>query len=834
MLPLLLAALAALPPVIADPRLGGSEWVVVRAGDPLPASCRGALVELPAPPDEADQRWLERVVELSSRGCTVIALGAALPAAAVLPYLDGVAVDPAPAAADIPALKATLGGVPLLLPAADPAGAVELLVAGAAAVLVPAPDPGWAAEAVELLSEPAPATCDGKPLATALRGGDLATVIGLPAGFAGGEVHLSGAWYGSARLAGAGAGEIPLRAEPAGLAASVPALPHGGVLVALRPADATRLIDRVEVTGHALPTVAEILARHQRAAARQERLLTNWRGEQRLTVRVWIGQLSRSFELVLAGPAYFARGLGTDWELANAWVDGVAWDPTDLPELPLLEPERPPVPPLALRLDPGWHYRLAGTEQRDGRSCFVVTFASPPGVRPARAGRALIAAATYALVAVEERVEGLRREVMSSHSVTTYESREVNDTALWLPRSVAAEDLIAAFGGTATVRRELTINSIVLDPPGFATDRARAWAGERPMFRDTPAGLVPLAPDGHGGRVPGRKAAVRQAFLLGGVVSDPGLSFPVPYGGLQLQDFDFRGRGEQLRAFLAGAVNDAAWSKRRGRTELSLRGFVQLLAFDQSVWTAGMERKDESLSVRRQRLGVGLASAAGPLRLKLDAGVDRWDFARSGDTAADFTPPEDTFEGVLSLEVTTVLGASTLTAEAEAGRRFTWAPWGFPGEDEARRTWRRYHLSVARETTPFPLAKLDLEAQVWGGAGLDRFSAPSPGRFGGLRLRGIASSRVSPDGLALVRAAFSVSLGPRLRGEVGTDLAWVRERRSDYHARPLAGAGFGLSMAGPWRTIVQAALGYPLVTPGPRGATFELFLVRPLRSRATH
>lgn len=830
-LPLLLTALATLPPVIADPRAGGSDWVVVRMDEPLPASpFRGALVELPAPPRVPDQRWLERLVDLSSRGGTVVAIGAAPPPAAFLPYLDGVAMEPAPAVSEVPALKAGLGGIPLVLTAADPARAVELLAAGATSVLVPSPAAGWAGELADLLPEPAPALFAGLPQATALRGGDLATVVGLPAGFAGGSLRFSDTWYGGARLVGERALDVAVRVEAAGAVVDLPPLPAGGVLVVLRPADAMRTIDRVEVTGEALPTVAEVLARHQRAAARQERIFTRWIGEQRLAARVWIADLSRSFEVVLAGPAYFDRTLGTDWEVTRAWVDGVAWDPNALPDLPLLEPERPPVPALALRLDPGWEYRLDGVEQRAGARCFVVSFASRAGARPARRGRAFVAAGSYALVGLEERVEGLAREVLSSRSVAAYEPRDSGGTPLWLPRSVTAEDLVAAFGGTAVVTRELTVGGIEIDPGDFAARRAHAWAGPGLMFRDAPAGLVPLVPDGHGGRVPGARSSVQQTFLLGGVVSDPGLPFPLPYGGVQLQDFDFRGRGEQARALLAGVINDAAWSARRGRVELSARGFLQLLPFAQSVFVDGEERPGEELDVQRQRLGVAVASAAGPLRLKLDTGVDYWSFGRTDNTAAEFTPPPDTFEGVLALEAATVWRKSTFTAVAEAGRRFTWAPWGYPGDGEPERTWQRYHVGVARESAPFPLAKLNLEAQVWGGAGLDRFSAPSPGRFGAVRLRGIATARVTPDGLALVRAAFAMPVSARVRVELGTDLAWVREERSGYHAEPLAGVGVGLSLAGPWGTIMQTAVGYPLATPGPRAVTFELFLLRPLHA----
>lgn len=826
---LLLAAAAPLEPVIADPRRGESRWAVVSEAGPLPDSAvAGALVELPAAPREPDQRWLERLVELAARG-PVVAVGAAAPPAAVLPYLDGVAIDPGPPLDEVQALSARLAGVPLVLAAADAEHAVALLAAGADAVLLGEPDPGWAAEVAELLPEPAPATWAGRGLATALRGGDLATVVGLPAGFAGGDVRLADTWYGEARVVAGGAHVARLVVAPGGATVAVPRLPRGGLLVALRPVDGGRAVDRVEVTGEAAPSVAEVVARHQRAAARQERALVRWKARQRLTVRVWVGDLGRTFELVLAGPAFHARGAGTDWEVAEAWIDGVARDPAALPELPLLEPQRPPVPPFALRLAPAWEYRLAGVEVRDGRRCYTVAFFSRSGERPERRGRAWIAADTYALVALEERVTGLEGEVVASSSATTFAQLAIGATPVWLPRSVEAEDLVAAFGGTAIVRRALAIEDVVLDPPGLEAERARAWAGARPMFRDASPGLVPLVPDGRGGRVPGGIETPRQAFLLGGVVADPGLSVPLPYGGVHLQDFDFRGRGEQLRAFLAGVVNDAAWSRRRGRLELSLRAFVQLVAFDQQAWVGGEERDGEQLTVRRQRLGGALATTAGPVRFELDLGCDRWDFAAGGDTSADFQVPSDTWEGQAAFEAAVVWRGVTVTATAEAGRRFAWAPWGPAAEPEVGgRNWQRYHLTVAGESAPMPLTRLGLEAQLWGGDGLDRFSAPAPGRFGAVRLRGIASSRVAPDRLALVRGVVAAPLGARARAEVGVDLAWVDERRSGYRARPLSGVGLGASLAGPWGTMVQLGVGFPLATPGPRGATFELFLLRPL------
>jgi len=826
---LLLAVAPALPPVIADPRAGASDWQVVRAGEPLPPpGAAGYLLVAPAPPARPGQAWLEAAVALSSRRVPVVAVGTAPLPATLAPYLDGFAPDPPPAPAAVPDLAGLAAGVPLVVAVGDAASAVAVLAAGAAAALVPHPDPAWVADLAGLLPEPQPARAAGLELPTAMRGGDLATVVGIPASFAGGVVALPGPWYGAATLVADGARAIALERRGAEAVVTLPALAGGGLLVVARPAESANAFERVEVSGERLPSAAEVLARHQRAAARQERLVPRWRAEQRLLVRVWVAELARSFEVALAGPAFWERGVGTDWEIARAWVDGVAWDPDHLPDLPLLEPVRAAAPPLALRLEPSYRYELAGVGQRQGRRCYALAFSDARPGGPSRSGTAYIDAATFGLVELDESAEGLPGEVRATRAVTTYARLDLAGETLWFPATVTADDLLSVFGGGATVHREVTLAGLTPDPPGFAADRAAAYAREHRMLRDAAPGIVPLVPDGRGGRTPEDAHRPRQRFLVAGVAYDPGYSIPIPFGGLQIQDFDFGGRGEQLRLLVAGVVNDAAWSKRLGRFDLSLRGFVQLLRFSNGYYLGGVEQEDQALETQRQSLGAGVATSFGVVRALLDVGVNRLDFARATTTAANFVVPSGTFEPTVRLQGDAALGAVTATLMAEAGRRNQWRAWGLDASEAPRREWRRAQLLVVYEKALFPLAKLHLDAEAWAGRDLDRFSAPAPSRFGGVHIRGIASDRVLPERLAVVRASLALPLSPAVRAEAGVDAGWVRDITGQYRAHPLSGAGASFTIPGPWATLVQGAIGFPLVTPGSRRPTVELFLLRPL------
>ncbi len=829
---LLLAAAPALPPVIADPRGGTSRWAFVGIGASVPAAgAEGYLLELPPPPAAPDQRWLETAVALAARAVPVVGIGSAAPPAALRSYLDGFCLDPAPGLAALPDLEARLGGLPLVVTAGDAAAAVAALAAGAAAVLVGRPDPSWERELAGLLPEPQAARAGGRDLATAMRAGDLATVVGIPAGFSGGAVTLPGVWYGAAALLAGGETPLPLQRRGETVVAVLPALPGGGVLVAARPADAGRAFESVEVSGERMPSAGEVLARHQRAAARQEQLAPRWRAEQRLLVRVWVAELSRSFEVTLAGPAFWERGVGRDWEITKAWVDGVTWDPDHLPDLPLIEPQRPQVPPLALRLVSSYRYELAGVESRQGRRCFALTFADTRPGGAVRRGTAFIDAATFGLVELDETAENLPGDVRSTRAVTVYTPIQLAGGTAWLPARVSADDLMSAFGGAATVHRELVLTDVALDPAGFAAARSAAYARDHRMLRDTAAGIVPLVPDGKGGRIPGGPARASQRFLIAGVAYDPGLTYPVPFGGLQIQDFNFRGRGEQFRLLAAGVVNDAAWSARRGRTEFSLRAFVQLLPFSNTRYRGGREQEGEAVKTQRQSFGAGVATSLGAVRIGLDLGVNRWDFSRDDTASASFVRPPDTFEGVAKLQAEAALGPTTVSLTGEAGWRQRWRAWGLNGRETPQPDWQRARLLVVYEKALFLLAKLHLDAEAWTGHDLDRFSAPAPSRFGGVHIRGIASDRVLPERLGVVRASLSLPLSPTVRGEAGVDAGWVRDIDGVYRARPLSGAGFGLTVPGPWGTLVQGSLGFPIATPGPRRPTLELFILRPLARR---
>jgi len=239
--PLVLAAAAALPVVIPAPESREHPWVVApRLEMPAEAS-PGFLAELPGPGEtvtEADLAWL---VELAAVGVPVVGTSAA-PPAELLPYLDGFLPDPAPDLDGLEYLRQALIGVPLVVRAPDPGAAVAALAAGAAAVVVPDPPQGLADVLAGLLPERDAAGWQDGLLPTAMREADLATVVGLPAGFPGGLVVLPGTWHGESEVISAQGRETLAPGRVGGNTGYVipESVPAGGVLVVSRPVTALR------------------------------------------------------------------------------------------------------------------------------------------------------------------------------------------------------------------------------------------------------------------------------------------------------------------------------------------------------------------------------------------------------------------------------------------------------------------------------------------------------------------------------------------------------------------------------------------------------------------
>src|SRR5205085_9724106 len=130
-----------------------------------------------------------------------------------------------------------------------------------------------------------------------------------------------------------------------------------------------------------LPTVAEIIARHQEAQAAQDAQVQTYVADARMEQHFRPSATGPGFGVATENRFYRDRE-GSEWEELSFTLNGSKWG-ADRPPFPLLQPEKVLSLPLDLRLDKDYAYRLQGVENVAGRRAYAVRF------EPREAARAL-------------------------------------------------------------------------------------------------------------------------------------------------------------------------------------------------------------------------------------------------------------------------------------------------------------------------------------------------------------------------------------------------------------------------------------------------------------
>ncbi len=317
-----------------------------------------------------------------------------------------------------------------------------------------------------------------------------------------------------------------------------------------------------------------------------------------------------------------------------------------------------------------------------------------------------------------------------------------------------------------------------------------------------------------------------------------------PMGGLYIWKVP-SSNSYRLRAIVAVISNELRWD----RALPSHNGFSFVASFDSLTlpWARmetieGVSDHQSEMEWHQLRAGVGF-SWRKPWPADCDNGLDvaltfepgvLW-FAAGDDTARDYVLPSDALEGRLHLRIRAdALERNivelphrgwSLGADAVAGYRHDWKPWGLPatGLDSTGSSWVAASMFAFLATTPFPGVserhRLVSSLHAGGGAHLDRFSAF---RLGGGSTWGdfeTLSRIVLPGaGVDELFAPWYIITDIEYRFEAffflylqlrGT-LAWAAlpssaEPRYDTNTKALPALTLGLTSGLPWGLSLEAA-----------------------------
>lgn len=566
---------------------------------------------------------------------------------------------------------------------------------------------------------------------------------------------------------------------------------------------------RVDVTARALPSVGEVIFKHQQVQAAQDAVLHSYVADMHMEQHFRPTPTDPGFDVVTEN-RFFSDRDGVEWEELSFILNGSKWG-SDRPPFPLLQPEKVNSLPLDLRLNADYEYRLDRVESIDGTECYAVRFTPRSDDKPLYRGTVWIDSTTFARVKLQAVQTRPGAPVLSNEE--TQHFAPVGAAAgrrLYLPARLSSKQIILIAGRNLLLEREVRFSAFDINTPDFAARRDASRRGEGVMFRETQKGLRHYVKRGEERVVAERTTSSAKALAIGTVV-DPSYDFPLPILGLNYLDFEFLGKDNQL-ALLFGGVLALVNVQRPQLAGRRVDGGIDLFAIAVSandrVYDEAGEREDERLTTRPFSTGVNLGYQFTDFQKLVASYQFRYDsFKASAETAADFIAPLGTATHGVGLAYEYRRAGYSLQASGFYHRRGSWKEWGRAGDYEpSQRDYLKYGASLSKEFFA-GLHKFRVNAAYFGGRDLDRFSTYQFGLFDETRIHGVPTAGVRFPELAMLRGSYSLNLFELYRLDVFFDQALGREPGTSRHWRSITGLGLGFNLRGPFRTLVRGEIG---------------------------
>ncbi|HEY3177224.1 MAG TPA: hypothetical protein VGK94_15845 [Candidatus Polarisedimenticolia bacterium] len=496
--------------------------------------------------------------------------------------------------------------------------------------------------------------------------------------------------------------------------------------------------EKLEVTGVRTPSVEEILANHQAFQAAQDASLVNMRAEARVDYHFRVGTGS-TYDVTVLCSFYLDPNVGAEFEQKEFYVGGVKWRSDRIPEFPIPQPEKVMTLPLDITLDRRYEYRLAGEDTVEGRDCWTIEFLPREPGGSLYKGRVWIDKKSYAKVRISSLQTGLEAPIISNDEKDTYRPvRGPEGIEYWLLSRIEGQQVFSTSGRNLVMVREVTLSDPVVNDPGFDEIRRQAYASPHQILRDTPHGQRYLERTPDGGRTVKEKLDHDNLSLLGGVLYNRSLDFPLPLAGFNYFNSDLAGRGIQTNVLFGGILLIATAGKPKvwgTPLELNLDLYAQGFSSTDKPVREGKEIDKQNVDLASQAfsLGIGLPFAD-YWKVKLTGDMEYQTYSRDKETAGRFLIPTDTFVRTVGLDGEFNRSTWSVVGSIAASRRSRWEPWGF--SDPNRPTWPtigqedvnderdyvRYQGVVSKDFF-LPLnQKVHAALRAYGGSDLDRFS----------------------------------------------------------------------------------------------------------------
>ena len=603
--------------------------------------------------------------------------------------------------------------------------------------------------------------------------------------------------------------------------------------------------EKVTVAGQRDMPVEEILRRLQAFEDAQDRRIEHYSATNTTSLRFQPAAGTQTFEATLEGP-FFVSKTGTDWAWQTLYVNGVRWRSKKLPEIPLIQPEKAAAVPLAIHFTKQYRYRLRGSDRIDGRDAWVVDFAPAGQDEQGKLGKLYqgsvwVDKQIYARLRTKAVQIGLEGEVISNEETMTYSPIDAQGAAApWaaesfiLPLHLVSQQILSVVNATTVVERDTRLSAVRLNGPDFEAQRTQVEASESTMVRDTDKGLRYLVKDGTsqtGQRVVKEGFDRNKLFLLGGVFYDDAMDYPLPLAGVNYFSFDFKGTGNQLNVFFAGALLTANMAQPRlfgSRFDFGGSAFALAVPFTDTIYRGGRNATEEDVKLRTANAAVKIGHPIGNfVKFGLEYQALLFNYTTTKDTASNFIAPSNNIMHSVEATGSFSRGGYGLRASGSYNLRSKWDFWGLPGNTEYskdNKDFLRWDAQASKSWYLPHFQKIGAEVDYVGGSDLDRFSKYQFGFFGETRVHGYQSDRVRAEKAVASHLSYGFEIGEFLRLDAVADAAWATDKIAGLRHELLGGVGLAGTFIGPWQTVVNLDVGVPVAGPDNGFVLYVVFL----------
>jgi hypothetical protein len=578
----------------------------------------------------------------------------------------------------------------------------------------------------------------------------------------------------------------------------------------------------VEVRSGVDLSVEEIIARWQQYSEAQRQKLENYISSSFMNLHFESTNVVSAFDVSMQIKRFYDRSGQMELAQTALYVNGVKFNNKYEFPLPQLEPEKVLAPPLELKLNERYVYKLLGTEKIDSVLCFVV------GVEPKvqdvslYSGKIWIDGTTFREVKQTLNQRGDQSNIVANIETQNYELvSDGKGNRFNLLHSISEQQTLNAAGRDFLLQRTIQFTGYEINTPQFNSSLQAERNSQDPMYRDTDNGLRTLKKQGND-RILVQDTQKRISSIVAGAMYEGTFNFPIPIAGLTIADFDYRHTGAQLSTFFAGVLLATDLSRQYG-TKYRLSADLALSAIpgEERLYTGNTEATGAEIYAWAEDIG-GRATWLTTPHLSLTAtGYLEYDFFHTtSDTSSQYVVPRNGIAFIPGAQIRFTDKGYIFTADGSRGQRIGWKQFGCTAASlqldgcsppqPLESGYTLYDADLNKDYYFKKFTRAGWDASFYGGNQLDRFSRYFPSIFSQPNIHGIPSGTDSFDAIAMVNAHYGFNVMDIVKFDLMYNYARARNEEESSQFRKFDGLESHINTPGPFGTLIQSTVSYAL------------------------